>query len=93
MTGVRRTTAVAVLLTLGAVPVAAVPFAGPAHAAGAVRYTYIDLGNLGSAGGSGSSQADRVNAAGQVVGHTSVAGGPSVHAFRWQDGTMTDLDT
>jgi probable HAF family extracellular repeat protein len=93
MTTVRRTTAIVVLLTLGAVPAVAVPFAGPAHAAGVTRYTYIDLGNLGSTGGSGSSQAQQVNAAGQVVGFTSVAGGPSVHAFRRQGGTMTDLGT
>jgi probable HAF family extracellular repeat protein len=93
MTKVRRTTAVAVLLTLGTVPAVAVPFAGPAQAAGVIRYTYIDLGNLGSTGKSGSSQAHRVNAAGQVVGYTDVASGPSAHAFRWQDGTMTDLGT
>jgi probable HAF family extracellular repeat protein len=93
MTRVRRTTAVAVLLTLGTVPAVTVPFAGAAQAAGVIRYTYIDLGNLGATGDSGSSLAHRVNAVGQVVGYTDVASGPSAHAFRWQDGTMTDLGT
>jgi probable HAF family extracellular repeat protein len=93
MTKVRRTTAVAVLLTLGTVSAVTVPFAGPAQASEVIRYTYLDLGNLGSTGNAGSSQAHRVNAAGQVVGYTDVADGPSAHAFRWQDGTMSDLGT
>ena len=48
--------------------------------------TLTDLGTLGGV----SSQANDVNAAGQVVGYAYTAGG-EYHAFQWQSGKMTDL--
>ncbi|MFO0848284.1 MAG: Calx-beta domain-containing protein [Gemmataceae bacterium] len=51
-------------------------------------YSAIDLGALSG----GWSQATDVNASGQVVGYSSIAGG-SEHAFLWQQGVMTDLGT
>jgi probable HAF family extracellular repeat protein len=50
-------------------------------------YTLTDLGTLGG----GSTQANDLNDAAQVVGYSSATSG--THAFRWQDGLMTDLGT
>jgi probable HAF family extracellular repeat protein len=50
----------------------------------------VDLGML--AGGTGGSAATAINASGQVVGSSSVAGG-NVHAFIYSGGVMTDLGT
>lgn len=51
--------------------------------------TVLDLGTLGGA----SSTASAVNASGQVVGQSYIAGGTQTnqHAFLWQNGGMTDL--
>jgi probable HAF family extracellular repeat protein len=58
-------------------------------------YRAIDLGTLG-----GSSRANAINAAGQVVGESEIPRGdigdeePSkTHAFLWENGVMTDLGT
>jgi probable HAF family extracellular repeat protein len=51
-------------------------------------YVYTDLGTLGG----GRSQANDLNASGQVVGWSILANG-STHAFLWQNGIMTDLGT
>jgi probable HAF family extracellular repeat protein len=57
----------------------------------------IDLGSL--AGGSGNSEAEAINTAGQVVGYSDMSSGPQ-HAFLWTPttpngttGTMLDLNT
>jgi probable HAF family extracellular repeat protein len=91
MTRRRRMPALAAMLALA--PAAAVAAtAGPAQAATQVRYTYVDLGVLGPPNsGLPSSRAHDINASGQIVGYSDVRGNPSVHAFRWQSGTMTDL--
>jgi probable HAF family extracellular repeat protein len=39
------------------------------------------------------SSAHGINAAGQVVGYSSLAGDATAHAFLYQNGTMTDLGT
>jgi probable HAF family extracellular repeat protein len=49
-------------------------------------YTLTDLGTLGGL----SAQAHDLNEAGQVVGSSTTAASEP-HAFRWQDGVMTDL--
>jgi probable HAF family extracellular repeat protein len=41
----------------------------------------------------GSSQANAINAAGQIVGVSSTAKPGHIHAFLWQNGAMTDLGT
>jgi probable HAF family extracellular repeat protein len=51
-------------------------------------YVYTDLGTLGG----GRSQANDLNASGQVVGWSTLTNG-STHAFLWQNGVMTDLGT
>ena len=47
----------------------------------------MDLGTLGGI----FSQASDVNEYGEVVGYSKTASSHDVHAFLWQDGTMTDL--
>ena len=47
--------------------------------------------NLGTLGDDYHSYADDINDFGQVVGHSRPAGLPNTHAFRWQNGVMTDL--
>jgi len=54
--------------------------------ASAAPYTVVDLGTLGGA----TSQAHGINAQGWVVGESQTAAG-ATHAFRWRDGSMTDL--
>lgn len=49
----------------------------------------MDLGTLGGI----FSQASDVNEYGEVVGYSKTASSHDVHAFLWQDGTMTDLGT
>ena len=62
--------------------VAATLPAGPAPA----QYETVDLGSLGGV----RSAAFALNDRGQVVGNSTTATGET-HAFRWQDGVMTDL--
>lgn len=52
-------------------------------------YSIIDLGTLGGS----VSQANDVNAHGQVVGSSDLVANGSRHAFLWQNGVMTDLGT
>lgn len=63
------------------------PSTGPALAR-RLTYTAIDLGTLGGS----YSQAEAINARGQVVGYSLTSNGQT-HAFLWQDGVMTDLGT
>ena len=63
-------------------------FAGHA-AAEAGTYSVTDLGTLG---GSGTTQAYGINEAGQVVGY-STAASLKYHAFLWDNGMMIDLGT
>jgi probable HAF family extracellular repeat protein len=51
-------------------------------------YGAIDLGTLGG----NYSEANAINARGQIVGY-SLTGDGETHAFLWQDGVMTDLGT
>ncbi len=50
-----------------------------------------DLGDL--YGGSAYAWAYSINNLGQVVGDSWQVSSSSAHAFLWQSGTMTDLDT
>ena len=55
-----------------------------------LSYSVIDLGTLGG----NYCQASDINAAGLIVGGSTVAGGgPLTHPFLWQDGVMTNLGT
>jgi probable HAF family extracellular repeat protein len=66
----------------------------PAGASSQTRYSYTDLGVLGSpAGGSESSAAWAVNDAGIVVGASTTDLFGASHAFLWQDGQLIDLGT
>src|SRR5262245_40505167 len=50
-------------------------------------YSITDLGTLAGAW----SQANDINAYGQVVGSSALVANGSGHAFLWQNGVMTDL--
>src|SRR5207249_1405392 len=58
----------------------------PGRAAASVQLSIIDLGTLGGT----YSAAQAINNRGEIVGESSTASG-DLHAFVWQDGTMTDL--
>src|SRR2546428_310651 len=60
-----------------------------ARPAGAQGYTVTDLGTLGGT----FSDARAINAAGQVVGSSTLPGDTITHAFLWQNGVMRDLGT
>src|SRR6266545_2475214 len=79
----KRTMRKVVLLTIA---VAALVVAQPAAAS--AQLPIIDLGALGGT----FSDARAINERGQVVGESTTASG-EVHAFLWQDGTMSDLGT
>jgi probable HAF family extracellular repeat protein len=71
-------------------PALAVPALFGAFPAGAaVQFIATDLGTLGGS----FSAATSINAAGQVVGLTYLAGDASYHGFLWQAGAMQDLGT
>jgi probable HAF family extracellular repeat protein len=53
------------------------------------HYAITDLGTLGGT----FSQANGINNSGVVTGFSTPPGGTAVHAFRWQNGVMTDLGT
>jgi len=56
------------------------------------RGRHIDLGLLAPSP-DGFGTATDINNRGQVVGHTTVGGWATQHAFRWDRGVMTDLGT
>lgn len=66
----------------------ALPYALAASATSTMRYSITDLGTLGGF----SSVALDINNNGQVVGSADVPGGRR-HAYRWENGVMTDLGT
>lgn len=85
--GARWIGLIAAMTLLGTATVAGVP--APASTdAGAGEYTLVDLGTL--PGGSSSAAYD-INDAGQVVGESNSADGPTLHAALWQGGTVTEL--
>ncbi|SCE86774.1 probable extracellular repeat, HAF family [Micromonospora viridifaciens] len=89
MSRLQRTLACLTVVVAG---VATTP--GIATAATALpTYTYIDLGTIGapSTGEPPSSDAYALNAAGTVVGVSTIDGIYNHHAFAWTDGVMTDL--
>ena len=55
------------------------------------RYIITDLGTLG--GAADFSQANGINNKGVVVGFSVPTGPFAIHAFRWQNGIMSDLGT
>jgi probable HAF family extracellular repeat protein len=64
------------------------PSAAPASTtASAVTWTVRDLGTLGGSG----STANGINAAGVIVGSSSLPGDTRSHAFVWKNGVMSDL--
>jgi probable HAF family extracellular repeat protein len=62
-----------------------------AEAQSATTYTYVNLGVLGDPGGGGSSAAWAVNNAELVAGASTTTVFGAGHAFRWQNGILTDL--
>ena len=74
---------VVVALLMGAQPVLGQP-------GGARELSITDLGTLRPGG---FSVALGINARGQVVGESNMAGLSGNHAFLWEDGRMTDLGT
>ena len=77
------------LLTLAATALLLVPKAPVSQAAAPVTlYQLTDLGTLGGSFSSGQS----LNNRGQIAGYAADAAG-DIHAFRWQDGVMSDLGT
>lgn len=52
----------------------------------------LTMQDLGTLGGSNSS-ANGINASGQIVGNSLLTGDAAIHAFLYQNGTMTDLNT
>ena len=64
-------------------------YASASPALAAVTYTLTDLGTLGGS----ESFAYGINEAGQVIGHSFLAGDVQRHAFLWEGGVMTDLGT
>src|SRR6266487_2716647 len=60
----------------------------PQPASASAQLSIIDLGTLGGTYSAGQA----INQRGQIVGESLTASG-EVHAFLWQDGTMTDLGT
>src|SRR5215470_6675130 len=79
---VRNASHAAVLFT-------ALVFAIPLDAQHSTRYVITDLGTLGGT----FSQANGINNRGWVTGFSTPPGDAVLHAFRWQNGTMTDLGT
>jgi probable HAF family extracellular repeat protein len=64
-------------------------YANASPAIAATTYTLTDLGTLGGS----ESFAYAINEAGQVIGHSYLAGDTAQHAFVWDAGVMTDLGT
>src|SRR5256885_1420458 len=85
LSGVRRSLAIAFLITIGAFVAAF-----PASSADLPQVPFTDLGTLPNDTYSG---ANDINGAGQIVGYSAGAGPDSPHAFLWDNGTMTDLGT
>ncbi|PWU57709.1 HAF repeat-containing protein [Micromonospora sp. S4605] len=85
-----------VLACLTAVVAGVATTPGVAAATSALpTYTYIDLGTIGvpSTGEPPMSDAYALNAAGTVVGVSTIDGIYNFHAFAWTAGAMTDLGT
>jgi probable HAF family extracellular repeat protein len=76
----RKLSTAAVLITVAAALAIAQPKSQP--------LTIIDLGTLGGS----EANATGINDRGQVVGYSNTTTG-AIHAFLWEDGTMTDLGT
>ena len=77
------------VVALGLVAVPAVPHT-PRRETPALAYTFVNLGML--PGGMQGSFATGINAAGDVVGYSSVANKPDIfHAFLYTGGKLQDL--
>src|SRR5256885_17210708 len=83
LSGVRRSLAIAFLITIGAFVAAF-----PASSAELPQAPFTDLGTLPNDTYSG---ANDITGAGQIVGYSAGAGSDSPHAFLWDNGTMTAL--
>jgi probable HAF family extracellular repeat protein len=74
--------------SLGVTVVGAIAVGGISRAQAFKLYTITNLGDFGGE----YTYASDINDSGEIVGNSTTADGNS-HAFRWQNGTITDLGT